>query len=88
MYLARLLHFMNPQYYEAATAIELVPAWLRFLQSRGLIDASRRKATIDGFGNLAETLMRLLPIDEDPALAHGLQNWREKAMREVDQPAP
>lgn len=55
--LARLLEFLNPRPYRAAALFELIPPWLSFLESKGLLDAEQRK---DVLGEL-EPLSRQLP---------------------------
>jgi len=45
-FLAGMLNFISPQYYEAAATLELVPAWLRFLEGRGLLAAEQRAAAL------------------------------------------
>jgi hypothetical protein len=55
---------------------EIVPAWLRFLESRGLIDADQHARTLEELRPLHADLLRLMESDdEDPALFHALQTW-------------
>jgi hypothetical protein len=78
-FLSRLLHFINPQRYKAAATLELVPVWLRFLESRQLIDAQQRARTMLELRGLDTELLKvwkLFPFD--PALQHGLQGWRDE----------
>jgi hypothetical protein len=59
-YLSRLLSFMNLQYYKAAATLELVPAWLRFLESCKLIDGQQHAETMRDLAGLATQLLTLL----------------------------
>ena len=79
-YLARLLGFINPQHYKAAATLELVPAWLRFLESRQLLDAPRRSKTLLDLCGLDTELLKVWKkYPSDPALQQGMERWREYA---------
>src|SRR5262249_1629197 len=41
-FIGGMLGFISPQYYDAAATLELVPAWLRFLERHELLTAERR----------------------------------------------
>jgi hypothetical protein len=45
-FLAEKFGFMSAHYYEAAVTLELVPAWLRFLEERGLLTSEQRAAAL------------------------------------------
>ena len=45
-FLADQLNFINPQYYKATATLELMPAWLQFLEARQLIDAEQHEQTL------------------------------------------
>jgi hypothetical protein len=78
-YLARLLGFINPQHYKAAATLELVPAWLRFLESRQLIDAEERSKTMLELRGLDTELLKVWQgYSSDPALQRGLEGWRDE----------
>jgi hypothetical protein len=78
-YLGQLLNFINPQRYKAAATLELVPAWLRFLESRQLIDAEERsKRKLDLRGLDTELLKVWQDYPADPALQRGLEGWRDE----------
>lgn len=84
-YFADMLHFMNPQHYDVAATMELMPAWLRFLETRGLIEASRREATLAELRDLQVTLLKLWEADRaDPSLLENLLRWLETAQRPSD----
>jgi hypothetical protein len=75
-YLAGLLGFMNPQPHEAAATLELIPAWLRFLESRGLIDAATRANALRELSGLSSELAELLDkLSADPAPSRALREW-------------
>jgi hypothetical protein len=79
-YLAQLFNFINPQYYKAAATFELVPAWLRFLESRQIIDAQQRTKTLFELRGLDTELLKVLERHlPDPALSIGVRRWRENA---------
>ena len=79
-YLAGLLNFINPQHYDVAATFELVPAWLRFLESRQLIAAPQRLATLRELHGLAAQLQELWKrYPDDPALQSQMENWRQSA---------
>jgi hypothetical protein len=76
VHLARLLGFMNSQYHMAIALFELVPAWLRFLEARGLIDAGQHAKSLEEMRPLRATLLRVTELHrDDPALLQALQNW-------------
>jgi hypothetical protein len=78
-FLADLLYFINPQYYKAATTFELVPAWLRFLESRRLVDAQQRTKTMLELRGLDTELLKVWrQHSADPALQRGLEGWRDE----------
>jgi hypothetical protein len=73
-----LLGFINPQRYKAAATLELVPAWLRFLESRQLIDSEQRSRTMLELRGLDTELRKVWQeYSPDPALQRGLDNWRD-----------
>lgn len=78
-FLAQLLHFVNPQRYKAAATFELVPSWLRFLESRQLIDAQQRKKTLYELQGLDSELLKIWKrYPDDPALQREMERWREQ----------
>lgn len=79
-YLAGLMHFLNPQYYEVAATFEMVPAWLRFLEMRELIDHDLHRRTLLNLRELQEDVISLFEsFREDPALVEAMRNWNEPA---------
>jgi hypothetical protein len=77
-HLVHLLGFFNPQYYKAAALFESIPDWLRFLESRGLIDAKQRETTLRDVSGLAADLLKIWSSDTyDPALKQSIERWHE-----------
>jgi Fic/DOC family N-terminal len=73
-FLAQLLGFINPQWYKAAAMFELLPAWLRFLESRRLIDAEQHMKTYQEIEQLIPAMHRIWDRHPgDPNPRHGLQ---------------
>ena len=73
-YLTRLLGMMNQLHHRAAALFEIIPAWLRFLELRGLIDAATRVHTLNELMPLVESLSRILASSpDDPAPLHALK---------------
>src|SRR5438132_10589065 len=54
LFLAGMLDFLNPLHYRVAAAFEIVPAWLRFLELRGLIDADEAAWGIRDLAGMAD----------------------------------
>ncbi len=77
-FLVDLLQFLFAQPYKAAAVFELAPAWLRFLESRGLIDTTQRAATLAELRGLDTELLKYWDQHPaDPALRAGTARWRE-----------
>jgi hypothetical protein len=75
-FLAGYLGFLNFQYYPAAATMEMVPAWLRFLKTRGLIDAEQQNRTFEALSDLKNQLIKIFEnFKEDPSLREGLKSW-------------
>lgn len=82
-YLANMLNMFNYKPHRAAATMELVPAWMRFLQTQGLIDAQLRKQTLDDLKPLAGELSKLFDkVDSDPALREAIKRWPKDADKE------
>src|SRR5581483_2771612 len=70
VYLSGLMNPLNGLFHVAAALFELIPAWLRFLESCGLIDAERRVKTLDELRPLQASLLKLYEnYRDDPAPA-------------------
>jgi hypothetical protein len=76
VYLTKLVGFMNAEYHTAAALFEIVPPWLRFLESRSLIDADQHSRTIENLRPLQADLLKLMKsYPDEPAFLHALQAW-------------
>jgi hypothetical protein len=73
-----LLSFINPQYYKATATLELIPAWLRFLESRQLITADQYEQTLADLRGLDTELGKVVNNYSDPALRTALDDWRSQ----------
>ena len=79
MYVAQMFDPLTRRDFEAALTIEMVPAWLRFLESKGLIDAARRQKTLGELSRLKDDVLRLMTESTDPAMRRNLERWSEDA---------
>lgn len=82
-FLGELLGFFNPQHYKAVATFELIPAWLRFLEARRLIDPQQRRQTLADLRGLDTELLKILKNYPDPALREAMENWRSEADTEL-----
>ena len=72
------MNFINPQFYKAAATFELLPAWLRFLESRGLIDAAQHRETHQTLQSLVPSMRQIWENRrDDRSLLQGLQRYWE-----------
>ena len=79
-FLGGLLYFMNPQTYDVAATFELLPTWLRFLESRGLIQQEQREATLSQLRDMQDRMIKLYESDRtDHALVQNIRRWRESS---------
>ena len=74
-YLGEKLGFMNELYHTAAALFQAMPAWLRFLKSRGLIDAATREKVTAELIPLQATLLRLWEKHDDPLMLRLGKAW-------------
>jgi hypothetical protein len=73
-YAGQLLNNIFPQRYKAAAMMELIPAWLRFLESHELIDKQQREKTLLDLRELTNGLLKAWEgYLADPALMDGLK---------------
>jgi hypothetical protein len=74
--LAQRLDFMSAQYHNAAALFEVIPAWLRFLQSKQLIDDKQHARTLEELRPMHPRLLKLMEgHQEDPTLYRSLKEW-------------
>jgi hypothetical protein len=82
VHLATLVDMFNGLYHAAAALFESVPAWLRFLQVRGLIEAVTREKTVAELRPLHTSVLRLWERHtEDLTLYRAAQAWPADAAR-------
>ncbi len=87
--LAGLMGFMSGKYHTAAALFQAMPAWLRFLESRRLIDSELRKKVTNGLLPLHITLLKgLQDFTDDPTLYLRQQAWPGDAAREPRDSGP
>jgi hypothetical protein len=89
VFLAGFMRMFNNLYHTAAALFEIIPAWLRFLETRGLIDAAQRRKTLEELRPLHASVLRLWEsFRNDPSLYRAAQAWPEDAAKELPQPQP
>jgi hypothetical protein len=77
-FLSGLFHFLNDQPYKAAATFEILPFWLRFLETRQLLSAPLHEKTSHELRQLATHLRELFrKISADPALHAAMNTWDE-----------
>jgi hypothetical protein len=75
-FLAGTMHVINPQWYKTAATFELIPAWLCFLEWRGLIDAEQHAQTHEALEPIRDAIGPLWEqYQEDLGLRQSLQAW-------------
>jgi hypothetical protein len=76
VHLALMMGMMSGRYYAAAALFQAIPAWLRFLESRRLIDAATSKKVVAELVPLHASLRRIWEkYSEDPILLRQGQAW-------------
>jgi hypothetical protein len=79
-FLDNLLNTWGPRLHKGAVMFELIPAWLRFLESRDLIDADQLVRTLDELADLVPHLADIWgKFSSDPAVRLAAERWRENA---------
>jgi hypothetical protein len=82
VHLAGMMGMMNDLYHSAAALFQAMPAWLRFLESRRLIDAGTRRKVAEELLPLHSTLLRIWEkCSDDPTLYRQGQAWPEDAAK-------
>jgi SAM-dependent methyltransferase len=82
VFLVRMLRFFNPRFHSAAALFQVIPAWLRFLESRRLIDADvRRKVANDLLPLHADCLKGWQNYRDDPTLEQQGRHWPADAAK-------
>ena len=63
-------------HHKAAALFEVIPAWLRFLQSKSLIDDEQRARTLEELRPLHADVLKLMEsYTEDPTLSRAMKRW-------------
>ncbi|MGP0063964.1 MAG: YecA family protein [Isosphaeraceae bacterium] len=76
VHLAGMMGMLNGRYYSAAALFLAMPAWLRFLESRGLIDAATSRKVTAELLPLHASLLRIWEkYTNDPLLYRQGQAW-------------
>ena len=67
---------MSGRYHSAAALFQAMPAWLRFLESRGLIDVGTRNKVVAELVPLHTSLLRIWEEHtDDPHLFRQEKEW-------------
>ena len=83
-YLVGLLGMINQLYHRAAAFFEIIPAWLRFLETRRLIDAEVRARALGDLAYLADDLCNAFEnYPDDPSPRRALEAWRAEAGKAI-----
>jgi hypothetical protein len=82
-FLGGKLQLLSYQPHNATAMMELVPAWMRFLQTQGLVDVEFRRRTLGDLKRVADDLLKALSgIHADPTLRKAIERWPEDADKE------
>jgi SEC-C motif len=82
VHLTGMVQFLNVRYHRAAAFFDVVPAWLRFLESRGLIDADIRTKVVADLRPLHTQVLKLWEgYRDDPTLLRAAQQWPADAAK-------
>src|SRR6266851_4037475 len=72
--IGQMFGFMSAQHQKAAALFEVIPAWLRFLQSKKLVDDEQRARTLEELRPLHASVLKLMEdYTEDPTLYRSLK---------------
>ena len=75
IYIKSRIKFFSSKHFCAAIVFEMVPAWLRFLESRGLIGAAQRDKVLADLRPLHNTLREIWKSFDDPLVCQRVQAW-------------
>jgi hypothetical protein len=79
-FLSDLLDIMNQLYHRAAAFFEIIPAWLRFLELQGLIDAGMSRECLADLTEIKDVLSEVLAeCDSDPSPHQSIIHLRWEA---------
>ncbi len=78
-FLAQQLDLFSPQRHFAVAMVELLPAWLRFLESQRLLDEAARRKILSELIPVSNNLREAFRgFSSDPTLSRALENWGQK----------
>ncbi|MHC4399505.1 MAG: SEC-C metal-binding domain-containing protein [Planctomycetota bacterium] len=79
-YLAGLVQFLSSRYHTVAATFELIPAWLRYLESRELISREERSCTLTNLVGLRRRVLKVWnDYKYDPSLhPAAVKAWEEE----------
>jgi hypothetical protein len=81
VHLGQMMGMLSGQYHAAAALFQAMPAWLRFLESRRLIDAATNRDVVTELLPLHATLLQLWEkLTDDPLLYRQGQAWPAPAL--------
>jgi SEC-C motif len=76
-FIVNMFQIWSPQPYRAAALMELLPVWLRFLQSQGLIDEELCQRTLFELKPIADDLLKIYRRGyHDRALCDAMERWK------------
>lgn len=79
-FLMRFFGFMANRTYEGAAFFELIPAWTRFLQAKGLVTNEESQQSLNSLQALSQSMVAILERNrDDPVLAANMRNWQSDA---------
>ena len=74
-FLAQQFGFLAFGLYRAAAVYELIPAWLRFLESVELLDADQRQAALTSLASLTGEMKKAFEVhSQDPTISRNIAN--------------
>ena len=87
-HLADMFRFLSARHHRAAATWEVIPAWLRFLESQQLIDQAEHSRTLNSMATLSVNMLHLWEnAGGDPALYEGSQRtWQRSRIQSVEEP--
>ena len=88
-HLASMMGMFSVRYHSAAALFQAMPAWLRFLETRRLIDTKTREKVAAELLPLHRTLLTIWKSNtEDSTLYRDAQTWPMDALKAPSEPAP
>jgi hypothetical protein len=78
-FLAGFLDMFSVRRHKAVVPFEMMPAWLGFLEGRGLLSAEQRRTTLEKLRPLREALLKCFEdYADDPHLVVALRAWGDE----------